>query len=74
MVAAFPKGRETDRFTFNDLRSKSASDTAELAEASARLGHTTTAVTKRHYIRKARESKTVEVAPQRRQVDFPGSP
>lgn len=50
MVAAFPQ--ETQRFTFNDLRSKSASDTKELAEASARLGHTTTTVTKRHYVRK----------------------
>jgi integrase len=57
MVAAFPKEREADRFTFNDLRSKSASDTAELAEASARLGHTTTAVTKRHYIRKPAKVK-----------------
>ena len=54
---AFPKGREADRFTFNYLRSKSASDTAELAEASARLGHTTTAVTKRHYIRKPAKVK-----------------
>lgn len=52
MVAAFPKGQEAQRFTFNDLRSKSASDTKELSEASARLGHTTTAVTQRHYIRK----------------------
>ena len=57
MVAAFPKGREADRFTFNDLRSKSASDTVELAEASARLGHTTMAVTKRHYIRKPAKVK-----------------
>jgi len=49
MVAALPEGA---RFTFNDLRSKSASDTPDLAEASARLGHTSTAVTKRHYVRK----------------------
>jgi hypothetical protein len=52
MLAAFPKGQESLRYTFNDLRSKSASDTTELAEASAGLGHTTIAVTKRHYIRK----------------------
>jgi integrase len=57
MLAAFPKGREAERYTFNDLRSKSASDTAELAEASARLGHTTTAVTKRHYVRKPAKVK-----------------
>jgi len=57
MLSAFPKGREAERFTFNDLRSKSASDTAELAEASARLGHTTTAVTKRHYVRKPAKVK-----------------
>ena len=57
MLKAFPKGREAERYTFNDLRSKSASDTAELAEASARLGHTTTAVTKRHYVRKPAKVK-----------------
>ena len=55
--SAFPKGREAERFTFNDLRSKSASDTAELAEASAHLGHTTMVVTKRHYIRKPAKVK-----------------
>jgi hypothetical protein len=43
--------------TFNDLRSKSASDAAELADASARLGHTSTAVTKRHYVRKPAKVK-----------------
>lgn len=52
MVRTYPKGREHARWRFNDIRSKSASDTAELAAASARLGHTSTAVTKRHYIRK----------------------
>ncbi len=57
MVAAFPKGREAERFTLNDLRSESASDTTELAEASARLGHATIAVTKRHYIRKPAKVK-----------------
>ncbi len=52
MIATYPKGQEKARWRFNDIRSKSASDTDELAAASARLGHTTTAVTKRHYIRK----------------------
>ena len=62
MVAAFPKGREPDRFAFNDLRSKSASDTTELAEASARLGHTTTGGDQASLHPQARESKAVEVA------------
>jgi integrase len=57
MVKAYPKGREAERYTFNDLRSKSASDTVELSEASARLGHTSTAVTKRHYVRKPAKVK-----------------
>jgi integrase len=52
MLTAYPKAHEVERYTFNDLRSKSASDTVELSEASARLGHTSTAVTKRHYVRK----------------------
>lgn len=52
MLKAYPEGHEAERFTFNDLRSKSASDTKDLGEASARLGHTTTTVTKRHYVRK----------------------
>jgi hypothetical protein len=58
MVAAFAKGRETDRFTFNDLLSKSALDAVELADTSARLGHTTTAVTKRHDVRERAEVKS----------------
>jgi integrase len=57
MVKVYPKGREAERYTFNDLRAKSASDTVELAEASARLGHSTTAVTKRHYVRKPAKVK-----------------
>jgi hypothetical protein len=55
--AAYPEGREAERYTFNDPRSKSASDTTDFAEASARLGHTTTAVTKRHYVRKPAKVK-----------------
>ena len=42
----------TQRFTFNDLRSKSASDTADLLEASERLGHSSPAITKQVYRRK----------------------
>jgi integrase len=38
--------------TFNDLRAKSASDTAELGAASARLGHASTVTTQRVYRRK----------------------
>jgi integrase len=44
-------------FAFNDIRSKSASDTKNLQEASERLGHTNTAVTLKHYIRKPRRVK-----------------
>ena len=51
------KAVKLERFRFNDLRSKSASDTADLADASARLGHTSTAVTKRHYVRKPAKVK-----------------
>ena len=40
------------RFTFNDLRAKSASDSATLAEASERLAHSGIATTKRVYFRK----------------------
>lgn len=40
-----------ERFTFHDIRAKSASDD-ELASASERLGHTSQAMTKRVYIRK----------------------
>ena len=43
----------TERFQFRDLRAKSASDD-ELEAASARLGHTSTAITERVYRRKPR--------------------
>jgi integrase len=40
------------RFTFNDLRSKSASDSSDLLEASERLGHSSVDLTRRVYRRK----------------------
>jgi integrase len=39
------------KFTFHDIRAKSASDSASLQEASARLGHTSAAITDRVYMR-----------------------
>ncbi len=39
------------KFTFHDIRAKSASDSESLQEASARLGHTSTAITDRVYMR-----------------------
>jgi len=41
-----------DHFTFNDIRAKSASDSSTLTEASERLAHSSTAITKRVYFRK----------------------
>lgn len=38
-----------ERFTFHDIRRKSASDSASLTEASERLGHSSTALTKKTY-------------------------
>jgi integrase len=46
------KAAIAQRFTFNDIRAKSATDTETEVEASARLGHTTLATTRRIYIRK----------------------
>lgn len=50
MGRAIKSGAVTARFTFHDLRAKSASDDT-LASASARLGHSSPAVTERHYRR-----------------------
>ena len=36
-----------DKFTFHDIRAKSASDSTSLEEAPERLGHTSTAITDR---------------------------
>jgi integrase len=41
-----------ERFRLNDIRAKSATDAETVAEAQARLGHTTPATTERVYIRK----------------------
>ena len=40
-----------EKFTFHDIRAKSASDSASLQEASERLGHTSMAITDRVYMR-----------------------
>ncbi len=46
-----------EKFTFHDIRAKSASDSASLREASERLGHTSMAMTDRVYMRTARKVK-----------------
>ena len=51
ITKAVKEGKIESRFTFHDLRAKSASDDT-LAVASERLGHTSQAVTKRVYVRK----------------------
>lgn len=56
MVAAVDAGLE-ERFHFHDLRAKSATDTVDLMEASERLGHSSTEITKRVYRRKATRVK-----------------
>jgi integrase len=52
MGKAIKNGGLEERFTFNDLRSKSASDTADVLEASERLGHSNIDLTRRVYRRK----------------------
>ena len=49
--AALEAGEIETAFRFNDIRAKSASDDTSIQRASDRLGHTTRAVTERHYIR-----------------------
>jgi len=49
-----------EHFTFNDIRAKSASDSSTLAEASERLGHSNTAITKSVYWRKATTVKPLK--------------
>ena len=49
-----------ERFTFHDLRGKSGSDSASLQEVSERLGHSSTAVTKRVYMRMPTRVKPVK--------------
>lgn len=41
-----------ERFAFKDIRAKSASDSETLTQASERLGHSSTAITKKTYFRK----------------------
>lgn len=52
IAKAIENGGLTERFTFNDLRSKSASDSADVLEASERLGHSSIDLTRRVYRRK----------------------
>lgn len=53
--AALKAKEITEPFTFNDIRAKSASDDADPARASNRLGHTTRQTTERYYIRTPRK-------------------
>lgn len=56
MVEATKNGLE-ERFHFHDIRAKSATETVSLMEASERLGHSSTEITKRVYRRKATRVK-----------------
>ena len=49
-----------EKFSFHDIRSKSASDSDSLQEASERLGHSSTSLTKRTYYRKALSVKPLK--------------
>jgi integrase len=60
MAKAMKEGL-TERFTFNDLRAKSASDADTDEEASARLNHSTTAITRRVYRRLPRRAKALRI-------------
>jgi len=51
----------TERFTFNDLRAKSASDAKTDEEASARLNHTSVAITRRVYRRLPRRAPALKI-------------
>ena len=48
---ALDSGELKESYRFNDLRSKSASDDADVDRASQRLGHTSRQTTERFYIR-----------------------
>jgi integrase len=52
MKKAIARKAIAERFTFNDIRAKSATDTGDDVAASARLGHSSVELTKRVYIRK----------------------
>lgn len=60
MTKALENGLK-ERFTFNDLRAKSASDAESDEEAAARLNHTSTAITKRVYRRLPRRAKALRI-------------
>lgn len=47
--------KKIDRFQFRDLRAKSASDEPELSTAQARLGHRSSEITERVYVRTAKK-------------------
>ncbi len=49
-----------EKFTFHDIRAKSASDSTSLREASERLGHSSMAITDRVYMRTARKVKPLK--------------
>lgn len=58
MKKAVKSGIES--FSFHDIRAKCASDTADLQEASARLGHPSTEITKRVYMRAPRKVRPLK--------------
>lgn len=57
MDRALERGLIAERFHFNDIRAKSATDDLDELVASTRLGHTTTSTTQRVYIRRPRRAK-----------------
>jgi hypothetical protein len=57
MCKALARTELTERFQERDLRAKTASDSATLEEASERLAHASTAITKRVYRRKPTKVK-----------------
>lgn len=59
MDNALERGLIDERFRFNDLRAKSATDDVDELVASMRLGHTTPATTRRVYIRRPRRAKAL---------------
>ena len=61
MAKAIEEKAIAERFTFNDIRAKSATDSDTVLEASERLGHASTSTTKGVYIR-----KPTKVSPLRR--------
>jgi hypothetical protein len=57
MDTALERGLIDERFDYNDIRAKSATDDVDELVASTRLGYTTTATTQRVYIRRPRRAK-----------------